>query len=392
MSGSKLDGITTDLNTAMAQLQANVGRHSPNTPACIYLQRGDSSGDMPHVGPAVATNETRGVLVFDTLDTAGKGRDVARTYVDAYRLPTTRVRYVDTGLASARLVLEQFGRVKGGNVVLNQGDSTFTSRLGWATYDIQRAVVEGKGGARTQVKETLRGAKLSRDFLNDADSPDYRILSWLRDEKRIPLHKHILVLWGRRACDKVPMGLHPDQDHNTAMMRGLIERALYREHTVLLAGEFRRDEFPGYDVADKGGRHGSAIFLGKFWENLPGGGNRAQQVRMFYILWKALKWRSPRRGLLHCGMRSGGMDAYGFAGQPVLYLVGGADADERIGEKILAPFQAAGDRTDTYRRWRLTHAPRLRKDGAWVDAPVDEDNAYKLIGEITRRFNALDGV
>jgi hypothetical protein len=164
---------------------------------------------------------------------------------------------------------------------------------------------------------------------------------------------------------------------------------------VLLAGEFKRDEFPGHDVADAGSKDRSrAIFLGRFWDSLPGGGDRARQIRMFYILWKALKWRQPRLGMLHCGPRSGGLDGYGFAGQPLLYLVGGDDKDERMGEKVIEPF-AQADRTNlklTFRRYRLTNTPRVLSGTTWVDGPVDETNAYDLINQITTRFNNLDGV
>lgn len=366
----------------------------------IFLQRGDATGDLTHIGPVVGINPARAVLVFDTRETAGKGRMIASTYVDSFKLPVDRVRYVDTGLASTRLVLQQFGTVKGGNVCVdidNTDDnrSSATSRLGFATYDMRDAILDGKGGARTQVKEVLRGGKLARNFASAADSPDFAVLNWLTQTLRIPLHRHVLVLWGRRAADKVPIGLHPDQDHNTGLMQGLLERATYRNYTVLLAGDFKHDEFPGHDVTDKGDRSGRAIFLGKFWEKLPGGGDRAKQIRMFYILWKALKWRQPRLGMLHCGPRSGALDGYGFSGQPVLYLYGGADKDERMGNKIAEPFAQADHKTlkHTFRRWHLPNAPRVESpQGTWKDGKVDESDAYALIGEITRRFKGLDGV
>lgn len=388
MSGSLLASITRfELETAIGDLLGVVGAKDGE----VFLHRGDATGDMMHIAPVVRCNARRAVLVVDTLDTAGKGKGIARDYVDSFRLPPQRVRYVETGFTSVKALFESLGTDDRGNVNLRilGGTTRLSSRLGFATHSVRDLILHGDrnapgGSTRTAVKETLRGPKLSRDFFQEADSKDLAVHNHLVGKLKIPTDRHVLVLWGRRACEKTPPGAHLDQDHNTGLMSDLIERGLYRGWTVLLAGDFKPDEFPGMTSA-AGGRRDKAIFLGKFWDDLPGGGNRAQQIRMFYVLWKAVKWGAAKRSLLHCGPRSGALDGYGLSGQPVLYIIGGNANDERMEEKIVKPFSAHKSLKYCFRSFRLKAPPRVEEGkGGWRDGLVDPKDSYGLLQAAAR--------
>jgi hypothetical protein len=137
------------------------------------------------------------------------------------------------------------------------------------------------------------------------------------------------------------------------------------------------------------------VFLGSFWNDCPGVTDRQKQVRMFYVLWKMLRAQNPSHSLVHCGARSGGLDAYGFAGQPMIYIVGGNEPDARMQKKVVDRFAAAADAGSllsfNFHNFRLAGAPRRRIAGR--NPPAWEDNAFGAdeVSALTTRIGILLG-
>lgn len=353
----------------------------------VFIHRGDATGDQTHIGPVVARHANRGVLVIGFPGAGEKGLGIATTYLNGFRVPEERVAYVffqgrfDVALKQCKPL--SISRV------------LFTDALGEATTDVADDVLV-KGATRTWVKETLRGPKFIGATVLAPDSFEVGALNWLTQTKRIPLDRHCVVLWGRRSGERggsYPKqgttgasaeemewkeGMYPLQDHNGRFMKALAEACLAAGHTVLCVGDFPRAEF-GEAVADTWqGGNTKAVFLGDYWNHCPGVTDRQKQVRLFYVLWKTLRSQNPSRSLVHCGARSGGLDAYGFAGQPMIYIVGGNQPDARMKQKVVDRF-AAGKLAGTllsynFHDFRLANTPRRRI--ARSNPPEWEDNAF----------------
>jgi hypothetical protein len=174
-----------------------------------------------------------------------------------------------------------------------------------------------------------------------------------------------VVLWGRTSGEQT--GQHPDHDHSDMAMAQIID-CLGKRIQVVVAGDFRNDmvfepeslqgvnrgtariigkfwEQNNPDIDGSQPRVGAAqIFrkiweaqdvsdwngvqldqnqkhlhvIGKFWEDKNFFKNRLNQVRLFYILEKMIQVHNC--GMVHVGMRSGGLDMFGFFGQNIIYL------------------------------------------------------------------------
>lgn len=331
----------------------------------VYFHPGHSTGDVTHVGPALKLNAAHGVLVFDANNTGGRGRrQIADVLVDSYRVPTAQVAYVDV---SATMSVKQ---VKDR---LNPKNHRRWLTLGESTTMVGQALAAAATAGT--VRQTLRGADYDPVAGILRRSTDEQLERVLHERLRVPLTAHVMVLWGRRSG--ATGGLHPDQDHNAAFMQALALQGVAAGWTVLLAGDFDPAEHP-----PPPGGAGAFRFLGKFWAGVPVlDGERLNQTRMFYLLWRDLKVCAPAHGLVHVGMRSGGLDAYGFSGQPTLYLIGPGDADLRMSTKVIDPMQRAFADGTTFRRLVLTRDPRRRVGGNWVDAahaPEDVGAAMRV--------------
>jgi hypothetical protein len=73
-------------NTNLA-LQALVAAGFPK----VFVQRGDASGDMPHILSARAVKRNYGVLVADGKDTGDKGSAMADVYHTSNRIAKNRI-------------------------------------------------------------------------------------------------------------------------------------------------------------------------------------------------------------------------------------------------------------------------------------------------------------
>lgn len=350
-----------------ALLEAVRAASTTADPGKVFLQRGDATGDLTHIGPVVARHANRAVLVIDFAGSGTRGRDTATTYINAYRVPEARIGYVAFA-GSLKDALAGCKPLKAGRVL-------FTDALGDATTEIADDIAV-KGEARTAVKTTLRGGKFAAYDVLAANSFEALALTWLRTTKRIPMNRHCVVLWGRRSGERG--GMYPLQDHNGAFMTALARKCLAAGWTVLAAGDFPRGEF-GDVVADTWAEgNAKAVFLGEFWKDCPGVTDRQKQVRLYYVLWKMLLAQNPSHSLVHCGARSGGLDAYGFAGQPMIYVVGGSEPDARMQKKVVDRFASAADAgallSYNFHNFRLANTPRRRIAGR--NPPAWEDNAF----------------
>jgi hypothetical protein len=351
------------LDAALAALRA-----AGKTP--IYFHPGHSTGDVTHVGPALKLCPQHGALVFDASDTGARGRrQIADVLVDSFRVPTAQVAYVN--VAPGMTVKQVKDR-------LNPKNKRRWLTLGESTTLVGQALVSAAPGPAGTVRETLRGPDYDPSAAMLRQSVDAQLERLLYQALRIPMTGHVVVLWGRRSGANG--GLHPSQDHNTAFMQALALSGVAEGWTILLAGDFAAVDHPPPPPGTAGG---AFRFLGKFWAGVPVlESDRRNQTRMFYLLWRDLKLAAPPRGLVHVGMRSGGLDAYGFSGQPTLYLVGPGENDQRMSPKVIEPMQRAFADGTTFRRLVLSADPRRAAGAGWADSVLPP-------GDVTRTMEAI---
>ncbi len=122
--------------------------------------------------------------------------------------------------------------------------------------------------------------------------------------------------------------MYPELDASTTGLGQLAAACRAEAWTVLIAGAVPQAKSARFAPG--------TIYLGEFW-NEPAWkekweDSRQQQVRLFYILQRELQANKKR--LVHVGMRSGGLDAYGFAGQAIVYIVAEYSTDKRMAPKV----------------------------------------------------------
>jgi hypothetical protein len=156
--------------------------------------------------------------------------------------------------------------------------------------------------------------------------------------------------------------VHPEGDASTTGLVQIATECRNRGWTVVLAGAIE---------PAKQARFAHCIYLGEFWRidgTWPFGGNRQMQLRLFYVLKRELK--NAGRKLVHVGMRSGGLDAYAFAGHAVIYIVsqGQTGSDNRM-HGVVGDFTAQGAKLP-FARFVSTVPPKRRyavdSDPAWT--------------------------
>lgn len=350
----------------------------------IFLQSGLCTGDISHIGPALALRRELGVIVYDGLDTYDRGRmQIADVYVDSFRVPEGQVAYVNyakapLGRRSVREVLATIPRV----IVAR------SLKLGQSTRVVMDDIVASED-SRSRVMQTLRGGNYdpSPDAAMHPDDAQTRV--FLYETKKVSLYRDVVVLWGRRSGERG--GMYPLQDHNSRFMRQLAAACVARGWTVIAAGDFAPDEF-GEVMAASGGNRAQGIFFGRFWEDAPLLKDRARQVRLFYILSKELKSAHSPRGLVHVGPRSGAIDAYGFSGQSAIYLVGGNDPDQRMDQKVVGPLANAratqGLTSFNFTRVRLSATPRRKKGKGFEDNALTRADLEAVVARIASQLQA----
>jgi hypothetical protein len=321
----------------------------------VIVQRGDASGDQSHVIPVLAVNADIGVLIIDArapgqepiyrrpevaaAQTAPKGLRMACSYVDDFRISSGRIAYVDMKDADIR------------NCIKLPVPGLAKIALTKTTKMSVNAILASKAN-RTTIKTQFRGAKVGALLA----TPEDITLDQFRQDAGINLDRHIVVIWGRKSGKNG--GLHPESDSSATGMAQIAQRCMARGRTVLLVGDI---------VEEKIAKHAGfrdCVHLGKFWERLPDTlptKGRDIQIRFFYILEKQLK--AVGRGLVHVGMRSGGLDMYGFSGQRMIYIAGPAklhkDPNDKRMTNVVNAFAAAG-RVGTY-SFEQFHAQHLPK-------------------------------
>lgn len=329
----------------------------------IFLQSGLCTGDISHIGPALALRPELGAIVYDGTDSYDRGRtQIADVYIDSFRVPARQVGYVNYALAplaraTVREVLATIPRI----IVAR------SLKLGQSTKVVVDDIVASEEN-RTRVMQTLRGANYDPSPDAAMHPDDAQTRAFLYEAKKVSLYRDVVVLWGRR--EGARGGMYPLQDHNTGFMRRLAGACLDQGWTVVAAGDFEPDEF-GELMAPAGGNARTGIFLGRFWEQVPMLRDPARRVRLFYILSKELKMMPAPRGLVHVGPRSFALDAFGFSGQSTIYLVGGSDPDQRLDQKVIGPLANArttrGLNSFAFTRVRLSDTPRRKKGAGFED-------------------------
>jgi hypothetical protein len=120
--------------------------------------------------------------------------------------------------------------------------------------------------------------------------------------------KSCIVLWGRRTPEDG--GAHYYGNHSNTGWAQVAEACLQYGYDVLLAGQYKEDPRKKHE------RMQNCRYIGEFYKNpyMP----RTRQLCFFDHIGRELMIHN--KSFLHVGMRSGGLDFYGLAGQPILYI------------------------------------------------------------------------
>ena len=366
----------------------------------VILHRADATGDIPHVLAVLANDDHVGVVVFDAqtvhnhqkTNNSGPGRvaDTIADYGAANRFgvgANSRIKYANFGGNWAPTHNPM--QIHGGRQF--QRMSLFS-----ATQHFQ-AALEGEGarGKYNAVKTMLRGEKMSseaaailRDKPNgelNLDQVDDYCMNYWKD--RIALDVHTVVLWGRKSGKGG--GMHPTQDHSYTTWADVSEACADRHYQVVVAGD--------YDPKDTSDARNlinnfATIIIGRFYQDNLMLATRARQARLFYILKRVLKTNGKR--LVHVGMRSGGMDFLGFAGQRIIYITGTRGDNSPIPDGRMAgvvesykTFRAneGGIKVNKYQKFQAPRNPKRLARGAAEkrDAKgIGEEGTNALVAQI----------
>lgn len=252
--------------------------------------------------------------------------------------------------------------------------------------------------------------------------------------------KPTVVLWGRTSGEQT--GIHPEHDYSDKAMAQIIG-GLGKKIQVVIAGDFRYESLVNlndeelkkywrdknsqnpldgvvkgtariigkfWDGEGESGLDGSQqkggaaeIFkkqleeqykedsiglppdmskddphvIGKFWENTNFFKNRLNQVRLFYVLEKMIQVHNCR--MVHVGMRSGGLDMFGFSGQCIIYLSLKTN-DDRMGT-VPAVFETAG-LASMFQKQELEQLPLKKEIGHYSDQGLKREDLAALVTRI----------
>ncbi len=298
----------------------------------LIFQPSDASGDISHVVAALVLDPRFKVLVIG-------GSGVANAYVDSYKIDSDRI-YLLTEKYEQKAFADFWSGLK----------LPFKHGLPDATKAVRDAIKNAKvEGERKSIRKTLREAmRGGKEGINEAGFEQFI------KEKNISCEKDLIVLWGRRSGKE--RAQHANLDSSSIGLYTLANRCADSGWNVVFAGDLNVTK--GWE-----GREGFK-FLGKFWDDEAWAHNelgRSGQVRLFYILKKKLN--ANGKGLVHVGMRSGGLDAYAFAQQHTIYLIPKSEAprDERVNNLVIDMGKLYADRdTKSFARVALEQPPKAR--------------------------------
>ena len=351
------------INAALTQMDAGIDR--------VIYHRGDATGDIPHVLAALANSPTLGVIVMDGSNSlaGGLGR-VANVLVDHFKMPAGRVKFVSAAIPVPSPPKSGQQRTVAGRVFRL---FPLTKSTNFLCDDLANLAVNPH--VFQNIKTVLRGPTLRTDDLPQGD-PTQQLLPiidlnfldpicgafWVAHG--IDFTRHAVILWGRESGRAG--GMHPDHDHSYAGMAQIIARcgAAVPAIQVIVAGDFRPSDDAGVVTQHHLDIAAGAQVIGKYWENEPMFSNRFNQVRLFYVLKKMLKVRQCE--MVHVGMRSGGLDMFGFSGQKTIY-VSRAQGDARMGA-VVQRFADAG-LADVYQKHTVGVLPKAA--GGFTPANLD---------------------
>lgn len=373
------------LSDALAHLEGENGEMGKK----ILVQRGDATGDVSHVLACMGACEPDlGIIVLGSSDS------IAKTY-GQFKVPPSQVCVLsmpdgDADLARevtrlsdcignaanaehAQTMLEQ-ARVGNPQQDPPQDPAaekkyrvvglTETSRIfAHSLRDQKRSPKKARAGAR----EKILGGPNERE--------DRHLTKLIRDVFKFDL-KHNTVVYWCRASGSVT-GQHPSQDHSDYALWQIVHHAVAEKGcSVIVAGDYN-EQNACHDLIERfaAEHEGRVNVIGKFWEKDGVNLDRRTQIRMFATLRDLLNVEGKE--LVHVGPRSGGLDFYGFAGEPTLYLLGGDVPDQRMTNVVGAHEDQAGKGNSSFQR--LEHASTRPSFGELVERAPDHYHSDNLL-------------
>ena len=157
----------------------------------IFLQSGLCTGDISHIGPALALRPELGAIVYDGTDSYDRGRtQIADVYIDSFRVPGRQVAYVNYARppllrATVREVLATVPRI----IVAR------SLKLGQSTRVLVEDIVASEE-KRARVMQTLRGSNYDPSPDAAIHPDDAQTRRFLYETKKVSLYRDVVVLWG----------------------------------------------------------------------------------------------------------------------------------------------------------------------------------------------------
>jgi hypothetical protein len=386
--------------------------------SAVVVFRGDATGDLPHVLPVVGLRPTIGVLVVDgikqvskkikddvlteakepisairddvlgmglqpdnkklkamqataqkealgTIATNGK-KNVAEVMEHQYGLPAASIGYVrDVEKMVVALAAEAARQLTASKVrVIELSEAT----------KILREEDFGTPESRERVRNFLtRRSNVSEFSALTTMDPIYKGILDRAGANEEVLKKDVVVIWGRTAAKPAEGGAHYDLNHSNTGWAQLANRCLDEGLMVMMTGDLEPKKW-AVQTGFGGKPVPNYVFLGKFFQDTANSINltRPQQLRFWEYLRDVLS-RSGKK-LVHVGMRSGGMDFLGFAGQPIIYVIS-RDAEDRRMKPVAE--QLAEVEYLNYSRFEASRRPKLWK----------EPGTYNVIPDADRKAN-----
>lgn len=336
-----------NIKAALKFLRGNNGEQT----CYLFLYPGNATGDLPHVLPVLATNPQYKVLVIDGLPATGMQATnglsaIAQVMTQQFGIPPNQVaraisldkqnnpKQLAAAISDAKSMAAQ--SQPGFDRIYQLADSSKILRAqflgdrnpGFSDKPERLAPeIEASHDFGT-VKKILYG-----QYGDDAPKSSIPIGSFFDIIRSAgvtaeDMSKPLVVLWGRRAGKPDSGGVHYDLNHSNYAWAQLSRECLSKGLTVFIAGQFDKTKWE----ADRHNGFEGSRYLGEFYtaRSL----TRSMQLCFFDYIRELLEWHGGKR-FLHVGMRSGGLDFYGFAGQPVLYIAAEQVSNEgkRVGDE-----------------------------------------------------------
>ncbi|MBR0646451.1 hypothetical protein [Plastoroseomonas hellenica] len=412
----------TNLNKAVAHFAADKQAFT-----AVVVFRGDATGDLPHVLPVIGLRKTIGVLVVDGIKQVSKEiKDTAlgeaRQKVLAGMGPQPDNQQVKNAQAAARKqaletmttngkkniveVMElQYGVASNRIAYVRDVDKPVITLASDAAKQLQAnqvSVIELSEATRVlrtdyfcapELREQVRNFLTCRSGFPELSTlssmdPVYEGILDRAVKQGDALKNDVVVIWGRMAAKRERGGAHYDLNHSNTGWAQIGNECLQRGLTVMMAGDLDPQKW-AVQTGFGGKPVPNYVFLGKFFEDKERGISltRPEQLRFWEYVRDVLSRNGKR--LVHVGMRSGGMDFLGFAGQPIIYVIS-RDADDRRMKPVAE--QLAGAQDLSYSRFEASRRPKLWKEPGTYD--VQPDLARKANPETERGFTEedLDGL